>query len=339
MPRNIEKGSQMPSPEEMAKNEKERTLSDAELLKGGAEYKIEEDFIKRLEATPEQIKKAKEEMEIELKIGKDPESKEIYEKLTDDEKLLFGAKATLTEVEYKVNKLLVRKEIDEKTRDEIVEKSQLLFLYAFAPLLEKIKNPEVCKKVSGFAEAITLKRILEKEKKPKEQPKKPSEMTRDEFFKRTPEDPKKEKARLEAEVLRRNKEDFEEIVGIKGKPGEVEIIRRKDQKEKKEREKEKENKKETNINNVSNFSQLYLAIAKKEKMIGSGGEEYSAEYLIKQIDNVRNIIKASGIKEITKELFEESPVWNGAIRTITRNEGLRDRVIELLIKEGEGKDV
>ncbi len=53
----------MPSPEEMAKIEKERALSDAELLKGGAEYKFDEKGNRRLNATDEQIEKAGEEME------------------------------------------------------------------------------------------------------------------------------------------------------------------------------------------------------------------------------------------------------------------------------------
>ena len=48
---------QMPSPEEIAKITKERTLADAELLKGGAEYRAE-----RLELTPEQIEDAKAEL-------------------------------------------------------------------------------------------------------------------------------------------------------------------------------------------------------------------------------------------------------------------------------------
>ena len=50
-----------PSPEEMAKIEKERALSDAELLKGGAEYKIDEKENKRLDPTAEQIVKIKQE--------------------------------------------------------------------------------------------------------------------------------------------------------------------------------------------------------------------------------------------------------------------------------------
>lgn len=61
---NQEKGPSMPSSEEMAQNEKERTLSDAELIKDGAEYKINEKGEKRLDLTDKQIEGVKEEMEI-----------------------------------------------------------------------------------------------------------------------------------------------------------------------------------------------------------------------------------------------------------------------------------
>lgn len=56
-----------PSPEEMVKIEKERVLSDAEFLKGGAEYKFNEKGEKRLEVTEEQIEKARKEMEESIK--------------------------------------------------------------------------------------------------------------------------------------------------------------------------------------------------------------------------------------------------------------------------------
>lgn len=52
-----------PSPEERVEIEKQRTLSDAELLKGGAEYKMDEDGHLRLEVTPEQIEAVKREMD------------------------------------------------------------------------------------------------------------------------------------------------------------------------------------------------------------------------------------------------------------------------------------
>lgn len=56
----------MPSPEEMAKIEKERVLLDAELLKGGAEYKFDEKGNKRLEIANEQFEKAGKEMEEDI---------------------------------------------------------------------------------------------------------------------------------------------------------------------------------------------------------------------------------------------------------------------------------
>ena len=53
----------MPTPEEMAKIAKSRTESDAELLKDGAEYVVDEKGDERLELTKEQIEDAKKEME------------------------------------------------------------------------------------------------------------------------------------------------------------------------------------------------------------------------------------------------------------------------------------
>jgi hypothetical protein len=47
----------MPTPEEMAKIQKERALSDAELIKGGAEYVVDEKGM-RLDVAYEQIKAA-----------------------------------------------------------------------------------------------------------------------------------------------------------------------------------------------------------------------------------------------------------------------------------------
>lgn len=73
----------MPSPEEMAKIQKERALSDADLVKGGAEYVVNEDST-RLEVTEEQERAAEKEMILE-KIGIEtircPESIELIKKL------------------------------------------------------------------------------------------------------------------------------------------------------------------------------------------------------------------------------------------------------------------
>jgi hypothetical protein len=59
-----------PAPEEIAKIEKGRAISDAELLKNGAEYKINEKGEKRLDATDEQIEEARKEfIKEEIKDG------------------------------------------------------------------------------------------------------------------------------------------------------------------------------------------------------------------------------------------------------------------------------
>lgn len=55
----------MPTPEEMAKIEKSRTISDAELLKEGAEYTVDDGDKKRLELTEKQKREIKINMEEE----------------------------------------------------------------------------------------------------------------------------------------------------------------------------------------------------------------------------------------------------------------------------------
>jgi hypothetical protein len=56
-----------PNPEEIAKNQESRTLSDAELIKGGAKYvKDAEEREPRLHITDEQFEKIKEEMRKEI---------------------------------------------------------------------------------------------------------------------------------------------------------------------------------------------------------------------------------------------------------------------------------
>ncbi len=63
------------TPEEMAEMQKSRTISDAELLKGGAEYVVGENEEKRLELTEDQV--------ISILKGKDsPESVDTKESVT-----------------------------------------------------------------------------------------------------------------------------------------------------------------------------------------------------------------------------------------------------------------
>lgn len=57
----------MPTPEEMAKRQKERALSDFNLIQGGAEYDVDENRATRLDLTEEQMAMAKKDMLIEKK--------------------------------------------------------------------------------------------------------------------------------------------------------------------------------------------------------------------------------------------------------------------------------
>jgi hypothetical protein len=96
------------TPEEMAKIEKERALSDAEFLEGGAEYKINEQGEKQLEMTREQRERAQDEM-INDKI----------EKLTTEEKSLFIADQGITNSMSKIDSLMHEGKIDKQTRDSL----------------------------------------------------------------------------------------------------------------------------------------------------------------------------------------------------------------------------
>ena len=87
-------GPKLPSPEEVAKTEKERTLSDAELIKDVAEYKFDEKENKTFESTVKQI----ENTEQELPKERSQENKEKLNKIFEDENLL----ARYLELEYKL---------------------------------------------------------------------------------------------------------------------------------------------------------------------------------------------------------------------------------------------
>lgn len=63
----------MPTPEEVAKMQKERALSDAELIKGGAEYNYDEKGNSRLEVTEQQKSKIKKEHYEQLSLGDLPD--------------------------------------------------------------------------------------------------------------------------------------------------------------------------------------------------------------------------------------------------------------------------
>lgn len=79
----MENQPNIPSSEEQAKIQRSRTLSDAELIKGGADYVATEEGNMRLEVTPEQIKKIKEDSPEEFEIQNE-EVFGAYEKEIED---------------------------------------------------------------------------------------------------------------------------------------------------------------------------------------------------------------------------------------------------------------
>ncbi len=80
---------QMPSPDEQAEIEKERAISDAELLKDGAEYEIK-DGKKTLSPTEEQVGEAKEEMQIDFAEKRYEKRMKEFEKVVDRFKRYYG---------------------------------------------------------------------------------------------------------------------------------------------------------------------------------------------------------------------------------------------------------
>jgi len=96
----------MPTPEEMAKLQKERTLSDSELIKDGAEY-VGEDNNLRLDVTDKQIEDAKGEMNAE----KEAERREA----TLDTRI-ENLKRKFEEIEQYMN--YVREKVDFQTMSE-----------------------------------------------------------------------------------------------------------------------------------------------------------------------------------------------------------------------------
>ncbi len=70
----------MPTPEEMADTQKQRTLSDAELIKDGAEYKFNKKGKSTLEFTEEQRKDAEREMNKSIDVK---DKSELIQELKD----------------------------------------------------------------------------------------------------------------------------------------------------------------------------------------------------------------------------------------------------------------
>lgn len=117
----------MPTPEEMAKMQKERALSDAELIKGGADYAIDKNGNLKLNVTDEQIEQAKEEMG-------DNKLKEKMKDLTDKDRFFISAMASHDELLH----LIEGRTEDVKLKSNLREALGSIFsnlhdLYRFKP--------------------------------------------------------------------------------------------------------------------------------------------------------------------------------------------------------------
>jgi hypothetical protein len=127
--------SSIPSSEEIAKIEKQKVLSDAELLRGGAEYKSDDKRGMRLEATEDQISVAKKEMESDLSEKKGNEELFISS-LTKEERELFSFYNDGIETQKNLEPLLEKLSLNEKK-----------ILGAELTKLRRVKSQELIKQV------------------------------------------------------------------------------------------------------------------------------------------------------------------------------------------------
>jgi len=105
-----------------------------------------------------------------------------------------------------------------------------------------------------------------------------------------------------------------------------------------EGQKLEQKKEELDIKEAKSFSQLYQVLNKKGEIIGSRRIRYSSELLINTIDKLRknlNELKEAGLDfgKINEDKLKETEFWKSQLNEITRSEGLREKVSELLIKE------
>ncbi len=88
------------------------------------------------------------------------------------------------------------------------------------------------------------------------------------------------------------------------------------------------------IGRAENFDQLFEIIKREERLVGSSGRKYSSEYLIDSINKVRNNLKTLLYARSDSKMTEGDILYQRALSGITRSEGLRDKVSELVKKEG-----
>ncbi len=117
-----------PTPEEQAKIKKERTLSDAELIKEGSGYALEED---RLELTKEQIEKIKKEMNVDIA--------QKYENLKD---IIKNKDNEIADLKAQIEALMKDKISLEKIR-ETIQKQETKSLYLSERAREEKTDEEI----------------------------------------------------------------------------------------------------------------------------------------------------------------------------------------------------
>ena len=131
-------GPKIPSAEEMAKMQKERVLNDAELIKDGAEYAVQDDGNLRLEATPGQIESARKEME---SFFNDIENK----KISEDEHVYFQGYSKIFDMANEINYLRNKGALDPESYRGLMEKVSSLNKDGHTQYQEKIGDDSMRK--------------------------------------------------------------------------------------------------------------------------------------------------------------------------------------------------
>jgi len=109
--------------------------------------------------------------------------------------------------------------------------------------------------------------------------------------------------------------------------------------EEKDKEKNEERSKETihgpeissaEIEKISSFKGLEKLLAEGRKIIGSKGKEYDAEKLMDTVRIIKLLSQDSVDRGVSKEDNKSSPAIYDLLGEITRSNGLRDKVTELV---------
>ena len=91
------------------------------------------------------------------------------------------------------------------------------------------------------------------------------------------------------------------------------------------------------IRRVENFDELFEIVKKGNGIVGLNGTKYSSKYLVYATTEIRRRFKILLDRGATIETLDRDVYWQDTLLMVTRSEGFRDKVWELLRKEIENK--